>query len=89
MRQYIELRFKQPALESTTDEIMDRLVLVNQNKEMLEQIRSTLVLSDFVKFAKAKPLAHEHEQSFEVVKNFVDQTKLEVIKESEKEDEQL
>ncbi len=87
LRQYIELRYKQPALESTTDEIMDRLRLVNSDRSLLEQVRSTLVLSDFVKFAKAKPLVHEHESSFEVVKNFVDVTKIEEIVE-EKEDEQ-
>jgi len=80
MRQYIELRYKQPAMESTTDEIMDRLSLISLDSTMREQIKSTLVLGDFVKFAKAKPLAHEHETSFTTVTDFVETTKQEETK---------
>jgi len=83
MRQYIELRYKQPAMESTTDEIMDRLSIVSLDATMREQIKSTLVLGDFVKFAKAKPLAHEHETSYSVVADFVESTTIEEIKSEE------
>ncbi|MCP4120535.1 MAG: protein BatD [Bacteroidetes bacterium] len=83
MRQYIELRYKQPAMESTTDEIMDRLSIVSLDATMREQIKSTLVLGDFVKFAKAKPLAHEHETSYSIVADFVESTKIEETKSEE------
>lgn len=76
LRRYIELRFDQPAMESTTDEIMQRLRRLSLEPGTMEKVRSTLVLSDLVKFAKAKPMADEHEQSFAVVSDFVDKTEL-------------
>ncbi|MEZ5009346.1 MAG: hypothetical protein R2753_14480 [Chitinophagales bacterium] len=81
LRQYIELRFKQPALESTTDEILQRLRLLKLNPQLLESIQTCLSLSDLVKFAKAKPVANDHETSFNAIHEFVDKTKIEVIKE--------
>ena len=81
LRQYIELRFKQPALESTTDEILQRLRLLKLDRQLLESIQTSLSLSDLVKFAKAKPVANDHETSFNAVHEFVDKTKIEVIKE--------
>jgi len=74
-RQYVELRYRQPAMESTTEEIMDRLSILSLTSSMLEKMKTTLVLSDFVKFAKARPLANEHEQSFESVLAFIHETK--------------
>jgi hypothetical protein len=71
LRWYIELRFEQPAMESTTEEIMHRLKVLSLPNAVIEKTRSTLVLSDFVKFAKAKPLADEHEQAFKNVLEFI------------------
>lgn len=82
-RRYIELRYKQPAMESTTDEIMDRMKLLSLDIDLTEQIRSTLILSDLVKFAKSKPVANECEQSFDVVLKFIQQTKQEIPKKEE------
>ena len=82
-RQYIELRYQQPAMESTTDEIMDRLALLSLPQTTMERTKSTLVLSDLVKFAKAKPLATEHEQSFETIFKFIKSTAIAERKESE------
>lgn len=76
LRQYIELRYKQPAMESTSDEIMQRLKLLKLDTTLLEQIQTTLSVSDYVKFAKAKPMAHECEESFATIQAFVDKTKL-------------
>lgn len=81
-RQYIELRYKKPALESTTIEIMDQLMLIGIEQTLLEKVKSTLTLADYVKFAKAKPLVHEHESCFETVLEFVEATKIEEVKES-------
>lgn len=79
-RQYIELRFRQPAMESTSDEIMDRMRLIPEAASIKGEIRSLLILSDLVKFAKANPLSNEHEQSMETVTEFV---KLTTRKEAE------
>ncbi|MEZ5004526.1 MAG: hypothetical protein R2730_15970 [Chitinophagales bacterium] len=81
LRQYIELRFNQPAQESTTAEIIQRLKLLQIDQPLLERIQSCLSLSDLVKFAKAKPVQGDHETSYSTVFDFVERTKIEVIKE--------
>ncbi len=75
-RQYIELRYKQPALESTTDEIVDRLKLLGIENTLIEKTNVTLRTADFVKFAKAKPSGNEHIESFQTVIDFVNATKI-------------
>lgn len=75
LRQYIELRFRQPAMESTTDEIVARLKLFTNRPDLHDRVRSTLVLADLVKFAKATPLPGEHESSLETVRDFVAATR--------------
>lgn len=76
-RQYIELRFEQPALESTTVEIVNRLKLLGIDQSLIEKSNATLQLADYVKFAKAKPTENEHIQSFQTVLDFVNTTKIE------------
>jgi hypothetical protein len=83
LRRYIELRYHQPAMESTTDEIMARLAILSLGKPLLEKVRATLVLSDLVKFAKAKPLENEHIQCFETVEQFVRETRAVIAKKEE------
>lgn len=61
LRQYIEDRFHLPALEQTTDEIMESLRSVNLSDEMRKKIKDTLVMADLVKFAKSKPVGAENE----------------------------
>ena len=61
LRVYIEGRFKIPALEQTSDEIMAgfrTVVIDDASKEKLKQI---FLLSDLVKFAKEQPLPNENE----------------------------
>lgn len=74
LRAYIERRYRFPALESTTDEIMSVIktkVITQEQKENLEQI---LRLSDLVKFAKWLPLPNENEWSVDSAIQFVKQT---------------
>jgi hypothetical protein len=82
-RQYVELRYQQPALESTTPEIISRMKLLGLNYDVLENIKTTLTLADFVKFAKAKPVEKDHIDSFESVLRFVETTKIETAKAQE------
>ena len=65
IRRYIENRFHVPAMEQTSAEIMESLHdRPDCPREVLEKLSGTLVLADMVKFAKAQPVATEHEGSF-------------------------
>ena len=75
LRKYIEERFRVRALESTTDEIMDGM---QENggagTESLTLLRRILVTADLVKFAKARPLEQENEESLALGIQFVKDT---------------
>lgn len=76
LRQYIEARFGVPAMEKTSDEILDELYeLAETQKASLVNLKQVLTLADFVKFAKFVPLADESQLSFMNAKMFVEQTK--------------
>lgn len=75
VRLYIENRYKTPALEMTTDEILSsgliNLISIKE-KEELERILHT---SDLAKFAKSNPLPNENELNWQLAYEFVDKTK--------------
>jgi len=76
LRRYIERRFGVPALEKTSDEILDELYeLAESQKASLDNLKQILSMADFVKFAKYHPLADENQLSFMNSKMFVQQTK--------------
>lgn len=68
IRSYIEKELKIPALESTTDELIDTLADFNDAKtietsrEAIRKLKELLQEADLVKFAKSKPLSHEIEE---------------------------
>lgn len=68
IRGYIERELKVPALEKTSDEIIDMLKDFNDadtikpNKETIVKLKELLREADLVKFAKSKPLASEIEE---------------------------
>ncbi len=65
VRNFIESELHIPALESTTDELMETITDFNQNshldipKETLLKLKRLLRDADLVKFAKSKPLPNE------------------------------
>ena len=67
LRSYIEREMKIPALESTSDELLETITDFNSSsslnipKETIEKLQELLKESDLVKFAKYKPLANEIE----------------------------
>lgn len=67
VRTYIERELKIPALESTTDELMETIGDFNTSsqlnipKETIDKLNSLLKDADLVKFAKFKPLANNIE----------------------------
>jgi hypothetical protein len=68
IRGYIERELKLPALEKTTDEIIETLQDFNDaetiltTKETIVKLKKLLQEADLVKFAKSKPLALEIEE---------------------------
>ena len=68
IRGYIERELKVPALEKTTDEILETLndfndaESIDTSKETLKKLKKLLQEADLVKFAKSKPLALEIEE---------------------------
>jgi len=67
VRNYIERELKIPALESTTDELIETIEDFNTSstlnipKETIDKLNKLLQEADLVKFAKFKPLANEIE----------------------------
>ena len=66
-------------MESTTHEILIDLKAVMMEEEHKKELKILLELSDFVKFAKANPIADEHENSLKRAYGFVLSTKPAVI----------
>lgn len=76
IRRYIENRYKIPALEQVSDEILQSFSNSGVLKEKeYDNLRSMLNLADMVKFAKVHPLPNENERSMELAVEFVDNTK--------------
>ena len=63
IRAYIENRWQLPAMEQTTDEILDSFTTGMLPVELYEKMRLMLQTADLVKFAKLQPVAYENEQS--------------------------
>jgi hypothetical protein len=77
MRRYIERRFFIPALEETTTELLASLQEEQIASENVELVRDILNPCDLVKFAKYAPLDSETESTVQLVRNFIECTKME------------
>jgi hypothetical protein len=74
LRTYIELRFKTQALEETTDQIIRDLKALDLDPLIVARFGTMLRLADLAKFAKAKPLANDNENSMLIAEQFVKDT---------------
>ncbi len=75
IRTYIEHRFKIPALEQTSDEILSSFRNSGLDKEVpFESLQQMLVMADLVKFAKGTPLAKDNYRVLEEAYDFVKKT---------------
>lgn len=84
-RIYVEQRFRIPALELTSDELLSALRnFVDQ--EQRAKARQLLLLSDLVKFAKENPIAHENELTLNNAVEFINETRpiVQPVKEEER-----
>jgi hypothetical protein len=72
VREYIERRFGEPALESTSAEILQRLQPHGLAPESMQALGAMLRLADTVKFAKARPLPDQHQKAMRDAVAFVE-----------------
>jgi len=74
-RKYIERQFDIPAMESTTDEILDAFKRTNLEDNLLDEIlKELLELADLVKFAKEDPLPVDNQTNLNNAYIFVQKT---------------
>ncbi|MCD6064448.1 MAG: hypothetical protein K0R82_2359 [Flavipsychrobacter sp.] len=75
LRGYIEARFNTPAMELTTDDMLESARLNREMNRHAELLGTILYTADLAKFAKAQPLPHEHTNAMELAIKFVHETK--------------
>lgn len=73
-RTYLQNRFTFHALEKTTDEIAFSLSSINAGVSEKQALIEALRISDLVKFAKANPMAGDHEFCWTTIAEFVKKT---------------
>lgn len=74
LREYIEERYEVPALERTTDELLNELRVSPLAHEQQTLLGNMLRAADMVKFAKAIPSAEENEAMMAQALRFVEAT---------------
>ena len=74
VREYLENRFKIPALESTTDEIVSGIKSKNLDQNQMSEMKNILQVADLVKFAKSKPSMNIHQKFMTKAFDFVNET---------------
>ena len=75
VREYIARRFEVSSAEQTSDETLRAIrPLLNDKKELFEQLRKMLTLADLVKFAKWQAAPDENELSLRSAYTFVKET---------------
>ena len=75
LREYIEARYRVPALESTTGEILTSLQEHLPIPMQREKLRELLLRADLVKFAKFKPDPTAQMAEMEIAREFVKSTR--------------
>lgn len=89
VRGFIERELKVPALESTTDELIDILTDFNDSKsisttkETIQKLRDLLREADLLKFAKSKPMSEQIEANRKDAEEVVTELKPETKEETE------
>ncbi len=87
IRQYFEDRFKLPALELTTSEVIDHLKRIRESEKIREITYNFLANADLVKFAKFQPMSSINEEMMNQAEEIVKETTPRKV-ETEKEEEQ-
>lgn len=88
LRLYMERQLGINAMESTADEVIEKIQILNLPGDLNQKSVELFRLSAMVKFAKKKPGSEEHERSMATVKAFLHHTRpVEEKKEVEKKPE--
>jgi hypothetical protein len=75
LRLYIERRYRLPAMEQPTSEIMPGLAIIGLPTRTVERVDQVLRTADLTKFAKYTPSSMQHEDAMTVSLQFVETTK--------------
>ena len=75
VRDYIEQRFRTPAMELTTDELLEKVKVHKDIVSYYSILSDILHTADLAKFAKAEPLPQEHIDTMDKAKLFVDKSR--------------
>lgn len=75
LRMYIERRFRLPAMEQPTSEIMPGLAILGLAPHSVERVEQVLRTADLTKFAKYIPSSMQHEDAMTVSVQFVESTR--------------
>ncbi len=71
IRKFLEYKYKIPALEKTSDEILHSLSLSAINKNDYNQLQNLFSLANMIKFAKSMPVAEENIQAMTIAKGLI------------------
>lgn len=71
IRRLLEYKYQIPAMEKTSDEILQSLSLSSINKNDYNQLQNLFALSNMIKFAKSSALAEENVQAMTIAKGLV------------------
>ncbi len=75
LRTYLEGRYAIPALESTTEEILEDIRKKDIQDSLRNQLKALLERADLTKFAKLRPGPEENRTGLDIVRQFVQSTK--------------
>ena len=75
LRGYLEDQFTMPALENTTDELIDILQKRQFDENIVGRIKGLLKTADLVKFAKVEPGSDTHDRLWRAAVDIVELTK--------------
>jgi hypothetical protein len=87
LRYFLEREFSVKAMESTAEELIQKLKKLKLAEEDFISLSKTLRLSSMVKFAKQQAVPYEHEASLQAVKDLVLKTQLKKAEKKEEEHE--
>lgn len=74
IRQYIEERFRMPAMELTTDELLSAARANTELQPHIPMLAQILSTADMAKFARAQPTMQEHIAAMENARQFIKAT---------------
>lgn len=74
VRTYIERRYGIGAMEMTSDQTLDAIIAVNEER-LREKLKELLYLADLAKFAKMMPSAEANEQAYFDAYFYIEETK--------------